>query len=99
MYFGPILRSAETEQLVNAYTIGLKRNPLEGIAERLKTCTLPVAIVWGMADGIFSKDSPDYLGSILPNVTGIMRLPEAKLFFPEEYPDVIAQEARLLWSR
>jgi hypothetical protein len=33
-----------------------------------------------------------------PRFTGIRRIDKAKLFFPEEYPDIIAEEARLLWE-
>jgi hypothetical protein len=50
-----------------------------------------------MADDIFAKESPDYLAAILPNSRGVRRLPKAKLFWPEEYPDVVAEEARKLW--
>jgi haloalkane dehalogenase len=52
-----------------------------------------------MSDTIFSSGNPDYLASLLPRFTGIRRIPEAKLFFPEEYPEVIAEEARVLWDR
>jgi hypothetical protein len=31
-------------------------------------------------------------------VAGIRRIEKAKLFFPEEYPDMIAAEARLPWA-
>jgi hypothetical protein len=51
-----------------------------------------------MGDTIFSQRSPDYLAGVLPCVTGIRRLEKAKLFFAEEYPDVIAEEARMLWK-
>lgn len=55
-------------------------------------------LVWGMSDRIFSTHSPDYLAGLLLRFTGIRRIPEAKLFFPEEYPDIIAAEARSLWG-
>jgi pimeloyl-ACP methyl ester carboxylesterase len=97
MYFGPILKSKRTKELVNAYTIGLKRNPLEGIERLLRECETPVGVVWGMADTIFSTKSPEYLAAVLPNVRFVRRLPEAKLFFPEEYPEIIADEAQRLW--
>jgi len=58
----------------------------------------PTRILWGMGDTIFSKGNPDYLAGILPRMTGIRRIEKAKLFFPEEYPDIIAAGARLLWS-
>jgi haloalkane dehalogenase len=98
-YLAPLVASAERKALVNRYTLGLTPNPLEGLAPLLRHCTVPTRIVWGMGDTIFSPRNPDYLAEILPRFTGIRRLDKAKLFFPEEYPDVIAEEARLLWDR
>ena len=97
-YLAPLVASAERKAQVNRYVLGLTPNPLAGIESQLRKCTLPTRIVWGMGDTIFKTSSPDYLAGILPNVTGIRRLENAKLFFPEEYPDIIAAEARLLWS-
>jgi pimeloyl-ACP methyl ester carboxylesterase len=97
-YLAPLVASPERKALVNRYALGLTPNPLAGIAPLLRKCTVPTRIVWGMSDTIFSPGSPDYLAGILPHVTGIRRLQKAKLFFPEEYPDIIATEARRLWS-
>jgi haloalkane dehalogenase len=52
-----------------------------------------------MSDTIFSARTPDYFAGLFPRFAGVRRIPEAKLFFPEEYPDVIAAEARELWNR
>ena len=41
---------------------------------------------------------PGLSGSQLPNSRGVRRFPGAKLFWPEEFPDVIAEEARKLWA-
>jgi pimeloyl-ACP methyl ester carboxylesterase len=98
-YLGPLVASPARKALVNRYILGLTPNPLEGIAPQLRECTVPTRIVWGMGDTIFSPRSPDYLAGILARVTGIRRIQKAKLFFPEEYPDIIAEEARLLWER
>lgn len=95
-YLGPLVASAARKALVNRYTLGLTPNPLAGISSQLRKCSVPTRIVWGMSDSIFSSKSPDYLASVLPRVTGVRRLREAKLFFPEEYPDVIAEEAQRL---
>jgi haloalkane dehalogenase len=97
-YLGPLVASAARKALVNRYTLGLTPNPLAGISSQLRKCSVPTRIVWGMSDSIFSSKSPDYLASVLPRVTGVRRLREAKLFFPEEYPDVIAEEAQRLIS-
>jgi pimeloyl-ACP methyl ester carboxylesterase len=97
-YLGPLVASSARKALTNQYAMGLAPNPLEGIAPLLRQCTVPTRIIWGMGDTIFSRRSPDYLAGLLPRVTGIRRLPRAKLFFPEEYPDIIAEEATRLWS-
>jgi pimeloyl-ACP methyl ester carboxylesterase len=97
-YLAPLVASPERKAQVNRYVLGLTPNPLAGIESQLRKCTLPVRIVWGMSDTIFKTRNPDYLAGILPNVTGIRRLESARLFFPEEHPDIIAAEARLLWS-
>lgn len=96
-YLGPILQSVERKDLADRYALGLKPNPLAGIEPALRQLDIPVRIIWGMSDDIFAKDNPDYLARILPRVEGVRRIPEAKLFFPEEYPHIIAEEARRLW--
>ena len=97
-YLRPLLRSARRKELVNAYALGLDPNPLAGIESALKRCNVPTRIVWGTGDTIFSQSSPDYLVSILPKSRGIRRVQSAKLFFPEEYPELISTEARTLWG-
>lgn len=83
---------------MNAYAAGLDPNPLAGIEAALKRCKAPTRIVWGTGDNIFSQASPEYLNRTLPNSRGIRRVPGAKLFFPEEFPELIAEEAINLWS-
>lgn len=97
-YLAPLVGSPEREALTNAYALALDPNPLAGIEASLKQCIVPTRIVWGTADAIFSQASADYLDRTLPNSRGVRRIPGAKLFFPEEFPDVIAEEARKLWA-
>jgi pimeloyl-ACP methyl ester carboxylesterase len=97
-YFAPNVISPLRKAKFNAYHAALAPNPLAGIEAALKRCTVPTRIVWGASDDIFSQASPDYLDHTLPQSRGVRRVPGAKLFFPEEYPDVIAEEARRLWG-
>ena len=97
-YLDPLISSEENKALVNAYVSALAPNSLEGIESALRQCTIPTRIIWGMKEVIFSLESPDYLDRILPNSKGVRRIENGKLFFPEEYPDVITEEARLLWN-
>jgi haloalkane dehalogenase len=97
-YLGPLVSSPYRKSQTNAYAIGLDPNPLAGIEAALKKCAAPTRIVWGTADSIFSQASPDYLEHVLANSKGVRRVAGAKLFFPEEMPELIVEEALQLWD-
>jgi pimeloyl-ACP methyl ester carboxylesterase len=99
MYLGPLVSSPQRKALTNAYAIALAPNPLAGIEAALKRCEVPTRIVWGMADKIFSQTGAGYLDHTFSHSKGVRRLDEAKLFFPEEIPEVIVEEAKRLWAR
>lgn len=94
-YLAPLVASPDR---THAYALGLERNSLAGIQSRLRRSAAPTRIVWGTGDTIFSSDSPGYLDGNLGHSRGVRRVPGAKLFFPEEFPDIIAEEARRLWN-
>jgi hypothetical protein len=95
---GPLVSSPQRKALTNAYAIALDPNPLAGIEPALKRCHVATRILWATADKIFSEASPDYLDHTVGNSLGVRRVAGAKLFFPEEMPELIIEEARWLWS-
>jgi len=97
-YLGPLVSTPERKALLHAYAMALAPNPLAGIEEALKRCMVPTRIVWGTADTIFSSESPGYLDRILPSSRGVRRVPRAKLFWPEEFPEIVVEEALKLWA-
>lgn len=97
-YLGPLVYSPARKAMTNAYAVALDPNPLAGIEAALKQLSIPVRIVWGMSDDIFPPADAAYLDRILPGSRGVRRVPAGKLFFPEEYPDLVAEEARSLWA-
>lgn len=97
-YFRPLVSTPERKALVHAYALALKRNPLEGIGPALKRCRIPTRIVWGMSDVVFSPTSPDHLDQAFGESRGVRRLEGRKLFWPEELPNVVVDEARRLWD-
>jgi pimeloyl-ACP methyl ester carboxylesterase len=96
-YFAPLVSSPLRRAQYEAFHVALAPNPLAGIEASLKRSRIPVRIVWGSADDIFSQADADYLDHLFPRSEGIRRVPGAKLFFPEEFPDLIAVEASRLW--
>jgi pimeloyl-ACP methyl ester carboxylesterase len=98
MYFAPLLHSARSRELVHAYAAALERNPLVGIGPALQRSRIPTRVLWGTADTIFAVTAPEQLTRSLGNSRGLRRLEGRKLFWPEELPEVVAAEARQLWS-
>ena len=96
-YLAPLVASPRRKAQADAYLAALEPNPLIGIEQDLKRSPVPVRVVWGMADRIFDPAGADYLAGLFPRSQGVRKIPEAKLFWPEEYPDLVAEEARSLW--
>ena len=99
MYFGPLLATPERRRQVEAHAVAQASNALVGITPALNRCQVPVRIVWGMADTIFDPGNADYLDKAFGASRGVRRLDRSKLFWPEERPDVIAEEADTLWRK
>ena len=96
-YFTPLVSSPLRRAQFHAFAIALAHNPLEGIEPLLHRCAAPTRIVWGTGDTAFSLASADWLGRAFGNSRGVRFVDGAKLFYPEEMPDVIADEAMRLW--
>ena len=59
------------------------------------------ALSWAMKremDTLFGVEWAEWLDRTRPGSRGVRRLGEANLFFPEEMPDLIAEEAEMLWN-
>ncbi|MEO7732535.1 MAG: alpha/beta hydrolase [Kofleriaceae bacterium] len=96
-YVAPLVSSPLRRAQYHAFHVALEPNPLAGIEAALKRSAVPVRIVWGTADDIFKIEDAEYLAATFPRSRGIRRVPGGKLFFPEESPELIADEARRLW--
>ncbi|MET0655563.1 MAG: alpha/beta hydrolase [Pseudoxanthomonas sp.] len=97
-YFAPLLSTQRRTDNAHAYAVALERNALAGIGPALRRCRVPTRIVWGAGDTIFSRKSPRQLDHAFGHSRGVRFLEGSKLFWPEERPDVVAEEARRLWN-
>lgn len=97
-YFRPLIASPERIAQFNAYTIALDHNELVAIAPKLARFPAPARMLWSELAQGFPVESAMWLDRTLPHSRGIRIVPGAKLFFPEEMPDLIAEEAIRLWN-
>ncbi len=97
-YYSPLLSSPLRKTQFNEYAAAFLPNPLLAIESELKQCTIPTRMVWGTNDFLFNVSWAEWLDRTLPQSRGIRRVEGANLFFPEEMPELIAEEARGLWQ-
>jgi haloalkane dehalogenase len=98
MYFRPIVESPLKKTQANQYLVSLSTNVLVPIRENLRQWKGPARMVWGLKDTLFGVQWAEWLDHTLPGSLGVRRVEDANLFFPEEMPDLIAEEATKLWS-
>ena len=97
-YLAPLLQSPERRAQLHGYMTAFEPNPLPAIEPALKRFPAPVRIVWGTADIHFHVRWAEWLDRTFPGSRGVRRVEGAMLFFPEELPDLIAEEALALWG-
>jgi haloalkane dehalogenase len=97
-YFRPIVETPLKKAKMNEYAASMADNPLIAIREDLRQWKGPARMVWGLKDQLFPLKWAEWLDHALPGSRGIRTVKDAALFFPEEMPDLIAEEAIRLWA-
>ena len=98
MYLKPLASSDLRMRQADEYAVALGTNVLVPIRKKLHDWKGPARMVWGLKDTLFPVQGSDWLDKTLPGSRGTRRVDDAKLFFPEEMPDLIAEEAVKLWD-
>jgi hypothetical protein len=94
MYFRPIVASPLKMSQVDEYLVALGTNDLVAIRKDLQAWQGAARLVWGLKDQVFGVQWAEWLDRTLPNSRGIRRVEDAKVFFPEEMPDVMPSTKR-----
>jgi haloalkane dehalogenase len=97
MYLRPLVESPRRKAQVDQFAVSMGTNVLVAIREDLRRWQGPARMVWALKDTFFGVEWADWLSQTLPGSRGVRRLENANLFFPEEMPDIIAEEAKDLW--
>jgi pimeloyl-ACP methyl ester carboxylesterase len=97
VYLRPLVSSPVRRKQCQDYGVAFEPNPLLAIEQRLKSSQILTRIVWGTGDPIFARQWARWLDETLPRSQGVRYVEGAKLFFPEEFPKIMVEEARQLW--
>jgi pimeloyl-ACP methyl ester carboxylesterase len=97
-YVGPLFATEEAAKTLERWLISFEdaSQTLE-IEPQLRQLTAPTLIVWGTGDPFFPLKWAYWLAGLIPGATQVVELEDAKLFFPEERPDELAEAVRTHW--
>lgn len=96
-YVTPMVASDLRRKQYHDIHLAMEPNPLAGITEKLKQSRVPMRVLWGASDTVFDQGDAAYLDRTFAQSRGVRKLPEGKLYFQEEFPGVVAEEAMGLW--
>ena len=94
----PLVGTAEAARQLQRFILSMRAHDLLAAEPGLRRLQAPTLIVWGTADRFFHRKWAYWLASVIPGVTDVLELAEAKLFFPDERPHELAVALRELWE-
>jgi pimeloyl-ACP methyl ester carboxylesterase len=98
LYLGPLLSSPERIAAFGRYWLGFDNKHTVAIHDALKWLDVPTLIVWGLQDFFFDKKWAYWLRDTIPGSREVVEVDDARLFFPEDRPDKLAQPMLRFWE-
>lgn len=97
-FLRPAIENEESAHTGQRWMQALKAEDLSRVTPKLRDLHAPALIVWGTGDTFFDKKWAYWLKDTLAGPTEVVEVPGAKLFFPEERPDLLAGHLRSFWA-
>jgi pimeloyl-ACP methyl ester carboxylesterase len=97
-YVGPLFATPEATRALERWLVSFDDvSQTREIEPLLRKLTAPTLIVWGTGDNFFPLKWAYWLKGLIPGARQVVELEGAKLFFPEERPDALADAIRAHW--
>lgn len=71
---------------------------LKSVEPQLRRLTAPTLIVWGTGDELFEIRAAYWLRDTIPGAVGVVEVPGARLFFPDERPGDLVPHLLRHWA-
>jgi pimeloyl-ACP methyl ester carboxylesterase len=96
-YLEPLVQTPETIHNLRRFFLTMDNRQTIDIEPLLKKLNSPTLIVWGMGDRIFDVKWAYWLRDTIPGTRKVIELEGARLFFPEERYEELADALRDHW--
>jgi pimeloyl-ACP methyl ester carboxylesterase len=96
VYLQPVLATAERRDAFHRYWTSFDNAQTTAIESALRRLRAPTLVVWALNDIYFDVEWARWLATTIPGVVGLVEVPDAKLFFPEDRPQSLIRPLREL---
>ena len=93
----PLLSSEQRTRDLMRFLAAMDCRDTVAVEPKLRELRAPTQVVWGTADGFFDVKWAYWLKDTIPGCRRVVELEGAKLFFPEERPQELADAIRVHW--
>jgi len=93
----PLLSSKQRTSDLMRFLAAMDCRDTVAVEPKLRELRAPTQVVWGTADGFFDVKWAYWLKETIPGCRRVVELEGAKLFFPEERPQELADAIRVHW--
>jgi len=97
-FLDPVLGTRERGHRFERWLTSLHARDLLAVEPALRRMSAPTLIVWGTGDRFFDVKWAHWLAATLPNVSGLIELPGARLFFPDERAGELVEQLQRHWQ-
>ncbi|MGH2599892.1 MAG: alpha/beta fold hydrolase, partial [Dehalococcoidia bacterium] len=97
-FLRPAIDQEESSRSSQRWMQALRAEDLSRVTPKLRELQAPTLIVWGTGDTTFDVTWAYRLKETIPGATEVIEVPGAKLFFPEERPELLAEHLRRFWT-
>ena len=97
-YFEPIFRSEENIGRLERFFSEMDPSETIVVEPKLRQLEAPTLIVWGTGDVFFGVKWANWLKATIPGAREPVIIDGAKLFFPDERPELLIEPLRALWT-
>jgi pimeloyl-ACP methyl ester carboxylesterase len=96
-FLDPLVRNEEAHRCIARWLDAFTPADLLEIEPLLGGITAPTLVMWGAADVFFDVSWAHWLQRRIPGAVDVVEVPGARLFFPLERPELLADEVAGLW--
>ena len=98
-YLAPLVASPESIRNLERFFLAFDNTHTTSIEPQLHQLATPTLIAWGLKDTVFDYQWAEWLHDTIPGARPPLKVNDAKMYFPEEFPDILSDALRRHWSQ